>query len=160
MRIIADASHRREIPAIGSWEIPAIDSWEILAIGSWEISAIDSCEIPAIGSWEILAIGSWEILAIGSWEIPALHGQSVQLKGIAPSRLPDASLTAQMMQWFPEQLLPPGCLDSVSGAPALTKHWCARTVMLFIVFNCSDVKCPCRYAETPLTPSEFKPAPL
>ena len=33
------------------------------------------------------------------------------------------------------------------------------TVQLFRAFNCNDVKCPCCYSETPVIPSELKPAP-
>ncbi|KAL5500543.1 hypothetical protein EMCRGX_G012125 [Ephydatia muelleri] len=84
------------------------------------------------------------------------------IKGIAPPNcLPDASLASQLNTVM-EQLLCSVCLDVLCQplelpCRALVCTMC--TVQLFRAFNCNDVKCPCCYSETPVIPSELKPAP-
>ena len=84
------------------------------------------------------------------------------IKGIAPPNcLPDAPLASQLNTVM-EQLLCSVCLDVLCQplelpCRALVCTMC--TVQLFRAFNCNDVKCPCCYSETPVIPSELKPAP-
>ena len=84
------------------------------------------------------------------------------IKGIAsPNCLPDAPLASQLNTVM-EQLLCSVCLDVLCQplelpCRALVCTMC--TVQLFRAFNCNDVKCPCCYSETPVIPSELKPAP-
>ncbi|KAL5516722.1 hypothetical protein EMCRGX_G002128 [Ephydatia muelleri] len=84
------------------------------------------------------------------------------INGIAPPNcLPDAPLASQLNTVM-EQLLCSVCLDVLCQplelpCRALVCTMC--TVQLFRTFNCNDVKCPCCYSETPVIPSELKPAP-